>query len=111
MDIVEEMRGFSTDHEPDGWPAVRMRQITALCDEIDRLRYQVEIGKQVVNLGVGLMTTEQLGQWVGVRHFLEAGTDMYPPFPEEATPNAVAHRLPEGQSGGAEGYAGEEHGL
>ena len=26
-------------------------------------------------------------------------------------PNAVAHRLPEGQSGGAEGYAGEEHGL
>jgi len=25
--------------------------------------------------------------------------------------NAVAHRLPEGQSGGAEGYAGEEHGL
>ncbi len=25
--------------------------------------------------------------------------------------NAGAHRLPEGQSGGAEGYAGEEHGL
>ena len=38
MDIVEEMRGFEIDHEPDGWPAVRMRQISALCDEIDRLR-------------------------------------------------------------------------
>ena len=31
--------------------------------------------------------------------------------PPKVPPNAVAHRLPEGQSGGAEGYAGEEHGL
>lgn len=38
MDIVEEMRGFEIDHGPDGWPAVRMRQISALCDEIERLR-------------------------------------------------------------------------
>ena len=38
MDIVEEMRGFAEDHEPDGWPAVRMRQITALCDEADKAR-------------------------------------------------------------------------
>lgn len=35
-DIVAEMRGFADDHEPDGWPAVRMRQITALCDEADK---------------------------------------------------------------------------
>lgn len=38
MDILEEMRWFEIDHEPDGWPAVRMRQITALCDEVERLR-------------------------------------------------------------------------
>ena len=38
MDVVEDLRGFETDHEPDGWPAVRMRQISALCDEADRLR-------------------------------------------------------------------------
>ena len=38
MDIVEEMRGFEIDHKPDGWPAVRMRQISALCDEVERLR-------------------------------------------------------------------------
>lgn len=37
-DIVTEMRNFAIDHDPDGWPAVRMRQITALCDEIDQLR-------------------------------------------------------------------------
>jgi len=38
MDIVAELRGFEIDHEPDGWPGVRMRQISALCDETDRLR-------------------------------------------------------------------------
>jgi hypothetical protein len=27
-----------TDHEPDGWPAIRMRDVTALADEINRLR-------------------------------------------------------------------------
>lgn len=36
-DLLETMRGFEIDHEPDGWPAVRMRQISALCDEVDRL--------------------------------------------------------------------------
>src|SRR5574337_513308 len=38
MDIVAELRGFEIYHEPDGWPGVRMRQISALCDETDRLR-------------------------------------------------------------------------
>lgn len=38
MDVVESLRGFEADHEPDGWPAVRMRQISALCDEAARLR-------------------------------------------------------------------------
>lgn len=36
MGIVEEMRSFEVDHKPDGWPAVRMSQISALCDEVDR---------------------------------------------------------------------------
>lgn len=38
MDIVEQMRSFESDHEPDGWPAVTMGQISALCDEIARLQ-------------------------------------------------------------------------
>ena len=41
MDIVEEMRSFEADHEPDGWPCVRMRQISAMCDEIESLRRSV----------------------------------------------------------------------
>jgi hypothetical protein len=40
-DIVEEMRVFEDDHEPDGWPAIRMRQVSALCDEIEALRQRV----------------------------------------------------------------------
>ena len=44
----------------------------------------------MVNFGVGLMTVEQVGQWVGVRGFLEAGTEMYLPFADESeTPNAT----------------------
>lgn len=41
-DIVAEMRGFEVDHAPDGWPGVRMRQISALCDEVERLRRRID---------------------------------------------------------------------
>ena len=40
-DIVQVMRGFSADHEPDGWPAIKMRQVTELCDMIEALRHQL----------------------------------------------------------------------
>lgn len=36
--LVERMRGLEVDHTPDGWPAVRMREISELCDEIERLQ-------------------------------------------------------------------------
>lgn len=42
MDIVEEMRGFESDHEPDGWPAIQMKHVSALCDEIDALRAELQ---------------------------------------------------------------------
>ncbi len=38
MGIVEQMRSFESDHEPGGWPAVTMGQISALCDEVERLQ-------------------------------------------------------------------------
>ena len=37
-DIVARLASMSADHGPDGWPAVRMREITALCEEVTRLR-------------------------------------------------------------------------
>lgn len=37
-DIVARLSSMAADHGPDGWPAVQMREITALCDEVTRLR-------------------------------------------------------------------------
>lgn len=36
--IIEMCRVMAEDHEPDGWPAVQMKTIAALCDEVQRLQ-------------------------------------------------------------------------
>lgn len=33
--LIERMRGFEVDHEPDGWPGIRMREVSALCDALE----------------------------------------------------------------------------
>lgn len=38
MNTLETLRSLEADHAPDGWPAVQMKQISALCDEVERLR-------------------------------------------------------------------------
>jgi CRISPR/Cas system-associated endonuclease/helicase Cas3 len=53
MDIVEQMRSFESDHEPGGWPAVTMGQISALCDEIERLQSIIdELQKRFMDASV-----------------------------------------------------------
>lgn len=37
MELIERLRGFEIDHKPDGWPAIRMRDVSALCNAIDEL--------------------------------------------------------------------------
>ena len=37
-ELIEDVRNMEIDHEPDGYPAVRMRDVSALADEIERLR-------------------------------------------------------------------------
>ena len=44
------MRGFEIDHEPNGWPAIQMRDISAMCDVIESLlaeneRLKAELAK------------------------------------------------------------------
>ncbi|NDP41084.1 MAG: hypothetical protein GZ093_20610 [Rhodoferax sp.] len=46
MRLVERMRGFEVDHKPDGWPAIRMRDVTALCYEIEGLILAEEGAKE-----------------------------------------------------------------
>lgn len=40
-DLHARLRLLEADHEPDGWPAVRMRDVSALLDEVERLRAAV----------------------------------------------------------------------
>jgi hypothetical protein len=40
-ELVERMRCLELDHEPEGWPAVRMRDITALLDALGTSNSQV----------------------------------------------------------------------
>lgn len=37
QELIERMRGFEIDHEPNGWPAIQMRDISAMCDAIESL--------------------------------------------------------------------------
>lgn len=39
-ELIEFMRSLSSSHLPDGWPAVRMQQITMLLDEIEAIRQE-----------------------------------------------------------------------
>ena len=52
-ELIERLRSFEIDHEPDGWPGVRMRQISAMCDAIESLLAENE------RLKHNLATTEQ----------------------------------------------------
>ena len=33
--LVSSCREYEIDHEPDGWPAIQMRDVSALCDAVD----------------------------------------------------------------------------
>ena len=46
-----------------------------------RLHNQVATAKQIVQQGIEIMDSEQVGQWVGVRSFLEQETDDYSETP------------------------------
>ena len=53
QELIERLRSFEIDHEPDGWPGVRMRQISAMCDAIESLLAENE------RLNHNLTSTEQ----------------------------------------------------
>jgi hypothetical protein len=50
-EIMELIPIMQADHEPDGWPAIRMDQVTALYDEV--LRLQKIVGDTLRVLPVG----------------------------------------------------------
>lgn len=40
--LMERLKEMQADHNPNGWPAVRMREITALCEHAERLAYELK---------------------------------------------------------------------
>jgi len=38
--LIERMRAFEADHVPDGWPCIRMREITRLRAELAKVTWQ-----------------------------------------------------------------------
>jgi hypothetical protein len=44
-DLLGRMRGLEADHGPEGWPAVKMKDISALCDELEKARRTAQYWK------------------------------------------------------------------
>ena len=41
-EIIRRVRVLEVDHEKDGWPAIRMGDVTALANEVERLEEVME---------------------------------------------------------------------
>lgn len=37
-ELIARLRSFETDHKPEGWPAIQMRDVSALLDAIEALK-------------------------------------------------------------------------
>jgi len=48
-ELIERLRVLEQDHKPDGWPAIQMRDVTALLDTIETQAKQIEALKADVN--------------------------------------------------------------
>jgi hypothetical protein len=40
-EFIERVRMLELDHEPNGWPAIQMRDLSAAAEEIERLQAEV----------------------------------------------------------------------
>ena len=62
-DLVERLRLLEQDHEPDGWPAVRMRDITALLDALEAAREDAERMDWLASEARMLSGWRETGRW------------------------------------------------
>jgi hypothetical protein len=42
-EFINYIRGFEVDHTPEGWPAIKMGEVSRLLDMVDRYREALEI--------------------------------------------------------------------
>ncbi len=62
--LIERMRAFEADHVPDGWPCIRMRDITALCDAVEAARAAAL--EEAAEVADSHATCEGIGQRIAV---------------------------------------------
>lgn len=51
---LQRYRDYEIDHEPGGWPAIQMKEVSALVDEIEQQRARV---KELEAIKLGLTKT------------------------------------------------------
>lgn len=67
-------------------------EIRNLRDEVERYKNQDEVAKTIISAGVELMPCDKLGEWRGVRTYLEQTAEQYEPF--KTTSNARDNATP-----------------
>lgn len=55
--LVERLRGFESDHEPHGWPAIKMADISALCGHITRLQCEAKVLRDLLAMALDVVKT------------------------------------------------------
>jgi hypothetical protein len=55
QELIEQVRTLQIDHEPDGWPAIKLRDVTCLADAlVVSQAAQAEMAKEIKALRSGL---------------------------------------------------------
>ena len=48
IELTERLRSFEADHKPNGWPAIQMRDVSALIDRIEHLERVLLLAKMAL---------------------------------------------------------------
>lgn len=59
--LIKRMRNLEINHDPDGWPAVQMKDITKLCDIIEGIIPALDLLE--IRLERGEVLAKQDGCW------------------------------------------------
>jgi len=60
-DILEDIRGYEVDHNPNGWPAIQMKQVSELCDLVESVVPGLDILQK--HMEKGAYIAQQDGEW------------------------------------------------
>lgn len=53
-ELIASLRTFEIDHKPDGWPAIRMREISALLDALEEAERIIEAQRELYRNAVSV---------------------------------------------------------